>query len=51
MPPPPPENSLVGAREGGDQGALVRTGESGATVNLLGASLVEPSSLYVDYVP
>jgi hypothetical protein len=51
MPPPPPKNSLVGAREGRDQGALMGTGESGAAVSLLGASLAEPGSLYMDYVP
>jgi hypothetical protein len=51
MPLPPPESNPVVAREGGDQEALTGTGESGATGSLPRASLAEPSSLYVDYVP
>jgi hypothetical protein len=48
---PSPENSPIGDREGGDQGALMGTSESGATVSVPGASLAKPGSLYVDYVP
>jgi hypothetical protein len=51
MPPPLPKSNPVGVGEGGDQEALVGTGESSAAGSLPAASLAEPSSLYVDYVP
>jgi hypothetical protein len=41
----------LGFQEGGDPGAVIGTGESGAVVLVPGVSMADPGMQHADYVP